>query len=100
MVGVAQSVRAPGCGPGGRRFKSGRSPWKQAGTRPEDVVVTGFGRFRKKVSRGVLTHPPSRITIHAFTANGTQDAGAVPVQEEFPTDRSCGPRTLQRPDPS
>ena len=26
MVGVAQSVRAPGCGPGGRRFDSGRSP--------------------------------------------------------------------------
>ena len=26
MVGVAQLVRAPGCGPGGRRFKSGRSP--------------------------------------------------------------------------
>ena len=26
MVGVAQQVRAPGCGPGGRRFKSGHSP--------------------------------------------------------------------------
>ncbi|SVA09501.1 uncharacterized protein METZ01_LOCUS62355 [marine metagenome] len=26
MVGVAQLVRAPGCGPGGRRFKSGHSP--------------------------------------------------------------------------
>ena len=26
-VGVAQSVRAPGCGPGGRRFDPGRSPW-------------------------------------------------------------------------
>jgi hypothetical protein len=26
VAGVAQSVRAPGCGPGGRRFKSGRSP--------------------------------------------------------------------------
>ena len=26
MAGVAQVVRAPGCGPGGRRFKSGRSP--------------------------------------------------------------------------
>ena len=25
-MGVAQSVRAPGCGPGGRRFESGRSP--------------------------------------------------------------------------
>ena len=27
MVGVAQLVRAPGCGPGGRRFKSGRPPF-------------------------------------------------------------------------
>lgn len=26
MVGVAQLVRAPGCGPGGRGFKSLRSP--------------------------------------------------------------------------
>ncbi len=26
MAGVAQSVRAPGCGPGGRRFNSGHSP--------------------------------------------------------------------------
>ena len=26
MVGVAQAVRAPGCGPGGRRFDPGRSP--------------------------------------------------------------------------
>ena len=26
MVGVAQLVRAPGCGPGGRGFKSPHSP--------------------------------------------------------------------------
>ena len=26
MVGVAQLVRAPGCGPGGRGFKSHHSP--------------------------------------------------------------------------
>ena len=28
MVGVAQLVRAPGCGPGGRGFKSHHSPKK------------------------------------------------------------------------
>ena len=27
MVGVAQLVRAPGCGPGGRGFKSHHSPF-------------------------------------------------------------------------
>ena len=26
MAGVAQLVRAPGCGPGGRRFETGHSP--------------------------------------------------------------------------
>ncbi len=29
MVSVAQLVRAPGCGPGGRGFKSHRSPHKK-----------------------------------------------------------------------
>ena len=29
MVGVAQSIRAPGCGPGGRGFDSHRSPHKK-----------------------------------------------------------------------
>ena len=31
MVGVAQLVRAPGCGPGGRGFKSHHSPKKFRG---------------------------------------------------------------------
>ena len=31
MVGVAQLVRAPGCGPGGRGFKSHRSPFSTDG---------------------------------------------------------------------
>ena len=29
MVGIAQLVRAPGCGPGGRRFESGYPPQKE-----------------------------------------------------------------------
>ena len=33
MVGVAQLVRAPGCGPGGRGFKSHHSPNKQLSVR-------------------------------------------------------------------
>ena len=31
MVGVAQLVRAPGCGPGGRGFKSHHSPKHYSG---------------------------------------------------------------------
>ena len=31
MVGVAQLVRAPGCGPGGRGFKSHHSPISNTG---------------------------------------------------------------------
>ena len=31
MVGVAQLVRAPGCGPGGRGFKSHHSPTEISG---------------------------------------------------------------------
>ena len=30
-MGVAQSVRAPDCGSGGRRFESGRPPWGTTG---------------------------------------------------------------------
>ena len=34
MVGVAQSVRAPDCGSGGRRFDPGRPPWAWPGCPP------------------------------------------------------------------
>ena len=43
MVVVAQLVRAPGCGPGGRRFKSGLPPHFFALKRQkkhEDALVT------------------------------------------------------------
>ncbi len=36
MVGVAQVVRAPGCGPGGRGFKSHLSP----------TIIRGVARLR------------------------------------------------------
>ena len=59
LVGVAQVVRAPGCGPGGRRFKSGRSPSISGGwTRPKRVV------------RRELTGMWHLAILHAFAARG------------------------------
>ena len=37
MVGVAQQVRAPGCGPGGRGFNSHRSPKPFSGFTPNPI---------------------------------------------------------------
>ncbi len=60
LVGVAQVVRAPGCGPGGRRFKSGRSPWskRQRSRSRKGVDTVAAGRLpfwprseREKVCR-------------------------------------------------
>tara|TARA_Y100000590_G_scaffold190409_2_gene216723 strand:+ start:38701 stop:38907 length:207 start_codon:yes stop_codon:yes gene_type:complete len=42
MVGVAQLVRAPGCGPGGRGFKSRPSPKDRRSSIEIDEAMTGF----------------------------------------------------------
>ena len=62
MVGVAQLVRAPGCGPGGRRFNSGRSP-----------LFGGFSAKREIGGVGVLTPPWTDATIYGLAANWLQD---------------------------
>ena len=42
-VGVAQLVRAPGCGPGGRGFETPRSPQSQPWARCRTAVAGGWG---------------------------------------------------------
>ena len=56
MVAVAQLVRAPGCGPGGRGFKSPRSPSFPRGSRPGDRLGFTFGRASSSIwqSNGLL----------------------------------------------
>ena len=57
MVGVAQLVRAPGCGPGGRGFKSHHSPSFKKGVvfRSNEFYI--FAAFTLPSSRG-LGHWP------------------------------------------
>ena len=54
MVIVAQLVRAPGCGPGGRGFKSPHSPHIKA--------LSGFGKGFKFIERNIL-HLYNRLTL-------------------------------------
>ena len=42
MVGVAQLVRAPGCGPGGRGFKSHHSPKNMAKVYLEEMSILNY----------------------------------------------------------
>ena len=51
MVGVAQSVRAPDCGSGGRRFDSGRPPSK-AGSRRIAAGTDAFPKMAVDTPRG------------------------------------------------
>lgn len=44
-VGVAQLVRAPGCGPGGRGFEARRSPIRPHGQSPMWAKVRGRMRI-------------------------------------------------------
>ena len=53
MVGVAQLVRAPGCGPGGRGFNSHRSPKPIAGSisNPISAILLAVGsRIKNELS--------------------------------------------------
>lgn len=57
MATVAQPVRVPGCGPGGRRFKSDQSPL-------ERNLRTGGGNMPLPVlSRGYTKHCVTALAI-------------------------------------
>ena len=75
MVGVAQLVRAPGCGPGGRRFKSGRPPFL--------IVRQGRVSYREW---GVVDLPARLDYASALAAGGCRTVVAA-----FCLDRSSLP---------
>jgi hypothetical protein len=54
-VGVAQLVRAPGCGPGGRRFNSGRPPSEVPQNKAFSGTLIAGKLDNEKVVREVLT---------------------------------------------
>ena len=58
MVGVAQLVRAPGCGPGGRGFNSHRSPKLIAGSISNSIsaILLAVGSRIKNELSGTLNH--------------------------------------------
>ena len=55
LVGVAQLVRAPDCGSGGRRFNSGRPPWEACHERVFERSWQHVAGLKRIVSE-VLTH--------------------------------------------
>ena len=58
MVGIAQLVRASGCGPEGRRFEPDYSPQNPADKRLPDIhlSVTGCLNFFQKSLKNLLTN--------------------------------------------
>ena len=60
MVGVAQLVRAPGCGPGGRGFKSHHSPRKFSGY---SVVRLTRLLWEQEIGSSNLSTPTLEILI-------------------------------------
>src|SRR5690606_9642304 len=68
VVGVAQPVRAPGCGPGGRGFKSHHSPHHWTNPR---TAVRGF------VAPGT---PANESRLHTISSAGQRwPVGEVPL---------------------
>ena len=69
MVSVAQLVRAPGCGPGGRRFETGHAPHgflaQLVERQTEDLRVPGsipgeptiYGRMPESGQKGRTVNP-------------------------------------------
>ena len=54
-VGVAQLVRAPGCGSGGRRFDSGHSPHPHGATAPWGPLANFIGGRSGQAASAAIT---------------------------------------------
>ena len=65
MVGIAQLVRAPGCGPGGRRFEPDYSPQNPADKRLPDIhlFVTAAKKLFEKSLKNLLTNAKKSVII-------------------------------------
>src|SRR5690606_21420449 len=80
MVGVAQSVRAPDCGSGGRRFDPGRSPLQAlvAGRTVERVLLRPY-RLAVRTPPSQGGNPgsiPGRVILRSLRPR-RNSAGAV-----------------------
>ena len=73
-VGVAQLVRAPGCGPGGRRFNSGRSPLRDPAASAAGSRFVFRLRVRRRFPAGCDgADPVARSSRRGVDASGLED---------------------------
>ena len=100
MVGVAQLVRAPGCGPGGRGFKSHHSP-KFSGY---SVVRLTRLLWEQEIGSSNLSTPTlenakylstkALLLSGAFTFNDYQSLSFIPINGTKKTGQKGAPREL------
>ena len=100
MVGVAQLVRAPGCGPGGRGFKSHHSP-KFSGY---SVVRLTRLLWEQEIGSSNLSTPTlenakylstkALLVSGAFTFNDYQSLSFIPINGIKKTGQRRAPREL------
>ena len=109
-MSVAQSVRAPGCGPGGRRFETGHAPHgflaQLVERQAEDLRVPGpipgepttYGRMPESGQKGRTVNPLASAYVGSNPTSPTTD---IPRDRyyfglgDFLFDR--GGVTIQRP---
>ena len=92
MVGVAQLVRAPDCGSGGRRFNSGRSPF------PNGLIESYHEplefRLGDRLERGLGVLTPPGLPFILFSS---QRVGVGTRRAAFCSRGPCVPRHSRPP---
>ena len=99
MVGVAQLVRAPDCGSGGRRFDPGRSPSKALPRNEFRHAENALECFSEKVDPEVLTPLGGVSIVYARSELVRHCQRCVLLEMEFPTCRSCGVKNTPKEQP-